>query len=228
MKKNLLILTLALLIALPVFSLAAEVTKPVTPQAEAAQTASETPEGQTTEAAPLGRRQNRRFSQTAPETVVRQTGFADADQDGICDNCGQEQGKNTNAPNFIDENKDGVCDHFGTDGQGQGARNIQAMRNRMHQMQGRMQEMKGRMQQMRGRMPQMQGRMQNAQGMRGPAQPTQGRGAQGKMGTAHSAQGQSTQGNVQGPNYADANNDGVCDNLGTNSQRNMAPGRNRR
>lgn len=184
MKKNLIALTLALLIALPVLGLAADVTAPVTPEAQATQTA------------PLGGQYGRRWNQTAPETTVPQAGFADADNDGICDNCGNEQGKNTDAPYYIDENKDGVCDHFGTDGQGQGNRNMQAMR---------------------GRMQQMQGGMQNAQGR-----------GQGMMGRNQQAQGRGAQGNAQGPNYADANNDGVCDNLGTDTQRNVGPGRNRR
>ena len=177
MKKNLIALTLALLIALPVLGLAADVTAPVTPEAQAVQ--------------------------TAPETTAPRTGFVDADKDGICDNCGAEQGKNTEAPNYIDENKDGVCDHFGTDAQGQG--------------QGRMQAMRGRMQQMMGRMQQMQGRMQNARGR-----------GQGMMGPNQQIQGQGTQGNAQCPNYADANNDGVCDNFSNDLQRNFGPGRNRR
>jgi hypothetical protein len=167
MKKNLLILTLALLVALPVLGLAADLT-PVT-----------TPETQT--AAPIlygpRWRQN-----AAPATTAPQTGYVDADNNGICDNCGNALGTNPDAPNFIDENKDGICDHFGTDEQGQRL--------------GRMQGMRGRIQQMMGR-------------------------GQGMM-------GRGIQGNVQGQNYADANNDGVCDNFGTDTQRNFGPGRNRR
>ena len=159
MKKNLIILTLALVIALPVFGLAvAELTTPVSPEVQA--------------------------SETTPETTAPQTGFLDADNDGVCDNCGNALGTNSDAPNFIDENKDGVCDYFGTAQQGQG--------------QGRFQSMRGRMQQMMGR----------GQGM-------MGRGQQG-------------QGNIQGQNYADTNNDGVCDHFGTDTQQNFGPGRNRR
>lgn len=107
MKKTLLVLAMALLIALPIFSLAAE---------EAA-----LPE---TETIPVPATQyGRRWRQTAP-----QSRFEDADNDGICDNCGQaqnqnqNQGQNPDAPGFADENKDGVCDNFGTGQQGQGRR----------------------------------------------------------------------------------------------------------
>jgi hypothetical protein len=49
-----------------------------------------------------------------------QSGFVDADGDGVCDNCGQGMG-NPNAPrqNFVDEDGDGVCDNCGA-GSGQG------------------------------------------------------------------------------------------------------------
>ena len=159
MKKNLIIYTLALLIALPVFGLAAaELTTSVAPEVQA--------------------------TESVPETTAPQTGFLDANNDGVCDNCGNVLGTNSDAPNYIDENKDGVCDYFGTAQQGQG--------------QGRFQSMRGRMQQMMGR----------GQGMMGG----------GRQGLS----------NVQGQNYADANNDGVCDHFGTSTQQNVSPGRNRR
>jgi hypothetical protein len=121
MKKNLIILTLALVIALPVFGLAvAELTTSVAPEV------------QTTETTPVA---------TAP-----QTGFLDADNDGVCDNCGNALGTNSDAPNYIDENNDGVCDHFGTTLQGQ--------------RQGRMQGMMGRGQGMMARGQQGQGNTQ--------------------------------------------------------------------
>jgi hypothetical protein len=83
MKKNLIILTLALLIALPLFGLAtADLSAPLVPEA--------------------------------------QTNYIDADGDGLCDICGNEPGKNTQAPGFIDANVEGTCDHYGTDQQGQG------------------------------------------------------------------------------------------------------------
>ena len=182
MKKNLIILTLAILIALPVFGLAVEATTPETTEVQ---------ETETTPTAPYGGQHGRRWNQTAPGTTDPQAGFVDDDNGGVCDICGNGQGKNPDAPNFLDENEDGVCDHFDTDRQGQGARGPQAMR---------------------GRMQQMMGRMQNAQGRR-----------QGMMG-----RGQQGQGNVQGRNYADTNNDGVCDHFGTDLQRNFGPGRNRR
>ena len=200
MKKNLLILTLALLIALPVFGLAAEATTPA---------ATEVLETETTPVAPYGGQNGRRWNQTAPGTTVPQSGYVDDDNDGVCDICGNEQGKNPEAPNFLDENEDGVCDHFGTDQQGQGARDLQAMRGRMQKMMGRMQQMMGRMQNAQGRMQGMMGRGQRGQ------DDFQGRGQQG-------------QGNVQGRNYADTNNDGVCDHFDLDTQRNFGPGRNRR
>ena len=121
MKKNLIILTLALLIALPVFGLAiAELATPVSPEVRA--------------------------SETTPETTAPQTGFLDTDNDGVCDNCGNALGTNSDAPNYIDENKDGVCDYFGSAQQGQG--------------QGRMQSMCGRGQGMMGRGQQGQGNIQ--------------------------------------------------------------------
>lgn len=166
MKKNLMILTMALMIALPVFGLAADATTPAAHEVHEAET---TP--------------------TNPDTTVPQAGFVDADGDGACDTCGRVQGTDPSSPNYIDENKDGVCDHFGTDEQGQ--------------VQGRMQEMRGRMQQMMGR-----------------GQNTQGRG--------QGMKGRGVQGNVQGRNYADADNDGVCDNLGSDAGRSFGHGRNRR
>lgn len=134
MKKNLLILTLALLIALPVFGLAVDATTTVAPEVQA------------TETTPLGGQYGPRWRQTTPDTTAPQTGFLDANNDGICDNCGNELGKNTDAPNYIDENKDGVCDHFGTDEQGQGQGQMQGMRGRMQQMMGRMQQGQGNVQ----------------------------------------------------------------------------------
>ena len=194
MKKNLMILTMALMIALPVFGLAADAATPAAPEVQAAET---------TPVTPLGGQYGRRWNQTNPDTTVPQAGFVDADGDGVCDTCGNEQGKNTSAPNYIDENKDGICDHFGTDRQGRG-------QGRMQEMRGRMQQMMGRMQEMRGRMQKMMGRGQNAQGR-----------GQGMM-------GRGVQGNAQGSNYLDANNDGVCDNYNGNTQRNFGHGRNRR
>ena len=136
MKKTLLILAMALLIALPAFGLAAEETA--------------APETETTPAPAA--QYGRRWRQTAP-----QSRFEDADNDGICDNCGQAQGQNPDAPGFTDENKDGICDRYNTPLQGQGG-------------QGRF---SGRGQRM-GRMNRM-GRM--GCGMRGNAQGQgQGRG----------------------------------------------------
>ena len=160
MKKNLMILTMALMIALPVFGLAADAATPAAPEVQAAET---------TPVTPLGGQFGRRWNQTNPDTTVPQAGFVDADGDGLCDTCGNAQGTDPSSPNYIDENKDGVCDRFGTDEQGQG-------QGRMQEMRGRMQKMMGCMQEMRGRMQQTMGRGQNAQGR---GQGMMGRGVQG-------------------------------------------------
>lgn len=102
MKKNILILTLALMIALPVFGLAAEVVT--------------APAAETT--VPLGQQYGPRWRQSAPATAP-QTNYVDADNDGVCDVCGNVPGTNADAPGYVDADNDGVCDHFGTDLQGQ-------------------------------------------------------------------------------------------------------------
>ena len=150
MKKNLMILTMALMIALPVFGLAADAATPAAPEVQAAET---------TPVTPLGGQYGRRWNQTNPDTTVPQAGFVDADGDGVCDTCGNAQGTDPDAPNYIDENKDGVCDRFGTDEQGQGQGRMQEMRGRMRQMMGRGQNAQGRGQGMMGR-----GVQGNAQG----------------------------------------------------------------
>ena len=156
MKKNLMILTMALMIALPVFGLAADAATPAAPEVQAAET---------TPVTPLGGQFGRRWNQTNPDTTVPQAGFVDADGDGVCDTCGNAQGTDPSSPNYIDDNKDGVCDHFGTDEQGQGQGRMQEMRGRMQKMMGRMQEMRGRMQQTMGRGQNAQGRGQGMMGL---------------------------------------------------------------
>ena len=156
MKKNLMILTMALMIALPVFGLAADAATPAAPEVQAAET---------TPVTPLGGQFGRRWNQTNPDMTVPQAGFVDADGDGVCDTCGNAQGTDPSSPNYIDENKDGVCDRFGTDEQGQGQGRMQEMRGRMQQMMGRMQEMRGRMQQTMGRGQNAQGRGQGMMGL---------------------------------------------------------------
>lgn len=135
MKKNLIILALALLVALPVFGLAADGSTPAVPEEQATETPLTTP---------LGGQYGRRWNQAAPNTTAPQTGYVDADNNGLCDNCGNALGTNPEAPGFIDENKDGVCDHFGTDEQGQGQGRLQGMMGRMQNRQGRGQGMMGR------------------------------------------------------------------------------------
>ena len=104
MKKNLLILTLALFIALPVLGLAtADLTAPLTTVLAEKETA------------PLGGQNGRRWNLAAPGTRC-----ADANEDGLCDNSGYEPGKNSQAPDYADENEDGICDLFGAAKQGQG------------------------------------------------------------------------------------------------------------
>ncbi|MGI6687277.1 MAG: hypothetical protein ACOX6Y_02760 [Christensenellales bacterium] len=117
MKKTLVILVMALLIALPVFGLAAETATP----------------------AQYGPRW-RQNAPTVPTTpavnpAAPKTNYVDADNDGICDNCGLAQGKNPNAPGFTDENGDGVCDHLGTTMQRRfaaGSRQMMGARGGMH------------------------------------------------------------------------------------------------
>ena len=89
MKKNLMILTMALMIALPVFGLAADAATPAAPEVQAAET---------TPVTPLGGQFGRRWNQTNPDTTVPQAGFVDADGDGVCDTCGNAQGTDPDAP----------------------------------------------------------------------------------------------------------------------------------
>ncbi len=113
MKKNALIFALALLIALPIFGLAAEAATAPALEPQSAPTTA------------LGGQYGRRWNQV-PAQNDPQNGFVDADSDGLCDLCGNEQGKNTGAPNFVDSDLNGVCDHFGTELQGQGNARMQA------------------------------------------------------------------------------------------------------
>ena len=135
MKKSLIVIALALIIALPVFGLAQE-------------TAAPSEESQTTGTMPYGGQYGRRWNQdplegTKEQALPRnsrgmgfgrwnrageQSRFADENGDGVCDICGNEQGKNTEAPGFTDENNDGVCDHFDTEGQRQGRGRMRPMR----------------------------------------------------------------------------------------------------
>ena len=125
MKKSLIVIALALIIALPVFGLAQE-------------TAAPSEESQTTGTMPYGGQYGRRWNQDPLEGTGQQARFVDENGDGICDICGNEQGKNTEAPGFTDENNDGVCDHLGTDQQ--------------YQRRGQMRPMRGGCR-MRNRMP---------------------------------------------------------------------------
>ena len=119
MKKNLILLALALLIALPIYGLAAE--------------AAALPEETQTIAygGQFGRRNQTNAHQ--PTFVdenndgvcdlcgnVQGAGYVDADGDGVCDNCGNVQGANAQAPGFIDADGNGVCDNLGTAQQYQG------------------------------------------------------------------------------------------------------------
>ena len=115
MKKNLIVIALALIIVLPVFGLAQE-------------TAAPAEESQAAGTMPYGRQYGRRWNQTPLEGTGQQSRFVDENGDGVCDICGNEQGKNTEAPGFTDENNDGVCDHLGTDQQYQGRGQMRPMR----------------------------------------------------------------------------------------------------
>ena len=115
MKKNLIVIALALIIALPVFGLAQE-------------TAAPAQESQAAGTMPYGGQYGRRWNQTPLEGTGQQSRFVDENGDGVCDICGNEQGKNAEAPGFTDENNDGVCDHLGTDQQYQGRGQMMSMR----------------------------------------------------------------------------------------------------
>lgn len=121
MKKKLIVLSLALMLALPVLGLAGETD---------AQAPNELPA--------VGRRWRWNPPTSSTPTETPAPGFVDENNDGICDVCGQQQGTNPNAPGFVDENKDGVCDHLGTDQQGQNN-----LRNRLHAKRARMQQAQG-------------------------------------------------------------------------------------
>lgn len=96
MKKNLIVIALALLIALPIIGLAAETaTLP-----------------ETTQTSPLGGQFGRHNNQTNKQ-VARQSAYVDENNDGVCDVCGNVSGTNTQTPGFADLNCDGVCDTCG-------------------------------------------------------------------------------------------------------------------
>lgn len=190
MKKLSLLLALALILAMPVFSLAEST-------AEVGQAEAGTAQPETTTQPPYGWRG--RYGQTNPAT---QGGFVDENQDGVCDNCGQGQG-------FVDEDKDGVCDNCGqTPWQGpMGGRGMQGRRGMTpgfgkQNPQGGWtpgQGMQGRRFMMHGGM--MQGRrgMMPGFGSRNPQ-------GQGRF-------GQANPGAREG--FIDENKDGVCDHWGT-------------
>ena len=74
------------------------------------------PRAQTPGAEPCVHKYGRRWNQTpvTPGTAAPRGSFTDADDDGKCDTCGLEQGKNTDAPGFADADNNGVCDNLGT------------------------------------------------------------------------------------------------------------------
>ncbi len=107
MKKTLLILMLALAMTLPLLSLAEATEVPEV----------ETPDQQPV--TPVGGQYGRRWN-IQDDPAFAPARFMDENEDGVCDLCGNEPGKNTQAPGFVDEDQDGVCDHYGTDQQRQG------------------------------------------------------------------------------------------------------------
>lgn len=138
MKKKMLLLVLALLLALPVLGLAAESTE--IPKAETVPESETAPEttvpfgmmrwhrrnstpGQADPSVPFGSGQ-RRWNQ-APGNLLP---FADENGDGLCDVCGREPGTNPQSPGFTDEDGDGVCDHLGTGRQPQGRMGMRGLR----------------------------------------------------------------------------------------------------
>lgn len=132
MKKNLMILTLVLALVLPVIGLAAETVtateKETTPNATI----------------PYGMQAGRRWNQTPVPTApslpngkgfdrwdrmpVTPYRFVDENNDGICDICESEQGKNVKAPGYVDADGNGVCDNLGTKQQHQGQAQMRSMR----------------------------------------------------------------------------------------------------
>lgn len=109
MKRTFLILTLALALTLPLLGLVE------------APAASETEVPAEEILVPQGRQAGRRWNMPGQDMPTPPAGrFIDENNDGVCDLCGNEPGKNAQAPGFVDENNDGVCDHFGTDAQRQG------------------------------------------------------------------------------------------------------------
>lgn len=146
MKNKLFVLALVLMMALPVFGLAAEITatENPTPAAEAEvpeQAAEETeqPAEETEQEAvpaeqvdlPTGRRQGRGRQAMAP-----QAGFTDENEDSVCDNCGKARGQNPEAPSFTDADGDGVCDHRSERAPRQGRMGGRRMRSQMPGMRG--------------------------------------------------------------------------------------------
>lgn len=174
------------------------------------QTANETEqtETQAPAAQPVWRRgmMQRRFQTT--KTAAPGSNFADENEDGLCDTCGKTQAEA--GKNFAEKNQDGVCDCAQDGFLGQHSQMTRSMlkkhRNTPEKTQRRI-----------------------AQG----TVPGQGLGKRGFMNqspVAEDAQPQS----FQGSNFADENQDGICDlyqNNGTRqtpAYRNGGPGRNRR
>lgn len=127
MKKTLLMLMLALALTLPLFGLAEAAAAPET----------EVPAKETF--TPPGGQYGRRWNTPGANMPVppQANRFTDEDNDGVCDLCGNEPGKNTQAPGFVDENQDGVCDHYGTDEQYQGRMGNRPMGGRGMQRPGK-------------------------------------------------------------------------------------------
>lgn len=140
MKKRMLLMALALLLALPALGLAAEVAD--VPEAEAAPEVETAPEDtfpygmmrwhrrntapdQTEPSVPFGRGPGRWY-----QAPVAPLPFADENEDGICDVCGREPGKNPKASGFVDEDGDGICDHLGAEQQLQGRMGMRMPRGR--------------------------------------------------------------------------------------------------
>ncbi|HSK68570.1 MAG TPA: hypothetical protein VLA21_04860 [Candidatus Limnocylindria bacterium] len=114
MKKSIIILALALLVALPVFGLSAEEAPAVTEETQTAAPANQY--GRRWTQAPAqqaGRGMARRNQTPAQGWNAGSPRFVDENSDGVCDLCGNAQGQNGSGPRFTDENNDGVCDLCG-------------------------------------------------------------------------------------------------------------------
>lgn len=124
MLKRLMLLALVMALLLPSLAMAEEAA---------------TNDPQATQAPSLTQGGGRRWRQqpAQPDNQEAKSRYVDENQDGICDNCGQQPGSNTKAPGFVDADGDGLCDHLSEAGQRKG--NMMPGQGRRGQGRGKMQ-----------------------------------------------------------------------------------------